>query len=794
MLFTAATTFAQQYTISGTVVDDLQQPLSFVNVVVLSPDAESPIVGTTTNEDGSFTVGPIDPGSYKVTFSFIGYNSLTSDIVLETDISLGEIVLAESTETLDETVVTAKKPTIQKSAGKLVFNVENTSLSQGNTLSLLQKTPGVGVIGEAISIKNRPTTLYLNGKRIYLSPAETSTFLENLDASFIKSVEVVTNPPAQYDAEAGTLLNIITSKAFSPGYKGSVNVTYEQATFPKYQFGTSHFYKNNLVNLYGSYSFSPRKEIKEDDNFVRFFNPNGTTKSIWESDFTRITQSYGHQGNLVVDLNLNDKNTLSATANVFVSPDKTYKNSQRNEIFNAQRQLDSFFLTHSDVAMDQHNLAFNLEHALQIGENGAQLVTAGNYIDYRNTQEQDLRSDYFFAGGSPIRTNSFFTDAQQETTIVIGKMDATVPLGGGTFLTGAKYSDIDTESGLEFFDTENGTSLLDASKSDLFFYEESIYAAYANYDNVWGKLGVNLGLRAEYTDVEGDSQSLGLVNTQEYFELFPTVSLQYQYDDSNSFGIAYKRAINRPRYESLNPFRYFLNESNFNQGNPNLMPSIEEKITLSYNLNNTFFIDGYYQKIDQALELLTFQDNQNQTLRQMDANTVAFQQYSLDLIYASSLTNWWYMSLVTSSYYLESEFFAVESEPVTFTNDTFGFFAQFYSEFTLTPDRTTTLDVSSMYISDFITGSTHFSNQFIFSLSARKSLWNNRASISAGIDDVFNTNNVRVFSKYLNQDNSYFPQIESRLFRVGFTYNFGNFRLRDNRRTIDAIERDRLRK
>jgi hypothetical protein len=305
-------------------------------------------------------------------------------------------------------------------------------------------------------------------------------------------------------------------------------------------------------------------------------------------------------------------------------------------------------------------------------------------------------------------------------------------------------------------------------------------------------VNLNVGLRAEYTDVTGDSQSLGTVNTQEYFELFPTVSLQYQYNESNGFGITYKRAIQRPRYESLNPFRYFLNESNFNQGNPNLMPSFEDKVTLSYNFKNTFFIDANYQKIDQALEMLTFQDNQNQTLRQLDANTVSFLQYSLDFVLSHSLKDWWYLSLVTSSYYLESEFFAVESAAETFTNDTYGFFAQMFSEFNLDANRTTTVDVTSLYISDFISGSTEYENLYNLSIALNKSFWDNRARITVGVDDIFNTNNVRVTSRYLNQDNSYFPRPESRLFRVGFIYNFGNFRLRDNRRTVDAVERDRL--
>lgn len=214
----------------------------------------------------------------------------------------------------------------------LIFNVEQTSLSVGNTLDLLSKTPGVLVLNGAISIKNQTATIYLNGRRVYLSPSETTTFLQNLDASAIKQIEVITNPSSQFDAEAGTVLNIITSKSITPGYKGSISSTYEQAIFAKYILGTSHFYKNNWVNLFASYNYSPRKENKDEDSFIRFFDTDEVaTTAIWEGDFNRITRSFAHQVNLVTDFTINDKNTLNVSVNTLISPNKTFKNIQKNK-------------------------------------------------------------------------------------------------------------------------------------------------------------------------------------------------------------------------------------------------------------------------------------------------------------------------------------------------------------------------------------------------------------------------------------------------------------------------------
>src|SRR5690606_20339251 len=197
-------------------------------------DSESAISGTTTSEDGSFILKGVEAGNYRINFSYIGFESWNEAINISSNKNMGSIILRESSEMLDQTIVHAKLPTIKKTAGKLGFTVENSSLSVGSTMDLLKMTTGVVVIDGNIQIKFSSPIIFINGKRVYLSSAEAAALLENTDAANIKSIEVITNPSAKYDAEAGTVLNIITSKAISIGYKGSVNATYEQGIYPKY--------------------------------------------------------------------------------------------------------------------------------------------------------------------------------------------------------------------------------------------------------------------------------------------------------------------------------------------------------------------------------------------------------------------------------------------------------------------------------------------------------------------------------------------------------------------------------
>ena len=785
---------AQNHTLSGKVTDGENRPLSFVNVLVYQTDSETPLKGTTTEEDGSFAISGLNSETYSVHFSYIGFENFEKTVEISSNKNMGNIVLKEGSEMLDETVVTAKLPTVKKTAGKLVFNVENSSLSVGNTMDLLKKTPGVLVIGDNIQLKFTAPVIFINGKRVYLSAAEVTTLLENTDAANIKSIEVITNPSAKYDADAGSVLNIVTSKAISIGYKGSVNGTYTQGIYPKYDFGTTHFYKNNWLNLYAGYNYTTKKHYKEDDSYIRFFQPDEvSTKSIWETYFNRTTDSDSHNGNVVMDFTLDNKNSISFTSNISVAPKNSYHNNGDASIFSPQRQLDSTFTTLSQVNYKKDNLSFALDYNRTLNEKGATFSVAANYIYYNNQQDQSVSTDYFLPDNTFLRNNSFFTNSAQNSNIFTGQADISTGLWGGAFEAGFKFSNIDTDSKLDFFNTQNSTNVFNNALSDDFNYKENIYAEYINYEKEWEKWSIAMGLRGEYTDIDAISRSLGKVNTQQYFDFFPSASVNYAITENNTIGLAYDRSIHRPRYESLNPFKYFITENNYIGGNPNLVPAIEDRITLSYIYKNKLSFDLYYQNVENGLGNLSFQNNDNSVLRSIESNLIKEYQYSFDIGYYGSLTSWWWFQISTSSYYLSNKFFALESSQETYTNDTFGQYLQNYNNVVLSKDRTFTADLTALYISNFVFGNRYFKNQSFVNISLRKDFWDKRASLTVGVDDVFDTlKDVASVANYYNQDNRFFANQENRLFRVGFKYNFGNARLRDNNKQIRTDEGERL--
>ncbi|MCX2679030.1 outer membrane beta-barrel family protein [Galbibacter sp. EGI 63066] len=787
MLFLGVFLHAQEVSVKGKVFDADDAPLSFVNVILLKASDSTAITGTSTQEQGIFQLNNVKKGEYLLQATHIGYKTSYQTINLVEDTDIGTIFLSPEAENLEGVTVAYQQPTIEKKGGRLVFQVENTTLSSLSTYEILQRTPGVITTGNRILVKNAKTTVYINDKRVYLEDSELQNLLQNFSGSNIASIEVITNPSAKYDAEGGSVLNIVTSKTISIGYKGSVNGKYTQAVFPKYAFGTDHYYKNDVLNIYAGYTFSPRKEYKRDDSYIHFFD--GTTPSNrWETDMRKITRSKAYNFNTIWDFTIDEKNELSFTSNLSFNPNQTIDNKFRTDVFDQNGTIDSAFVSQGDMDIDNVNLAFNASYKRAVGENGASLKAESNYVYFSNEQQQNISTDYYNNTDEFQYNNTFNTDADQKNNIFTAQADYNTPWGDTDVAFGVKYSGIESHSTILF----DGTFNPEQSENDDFEYNENIWAVYADMSKSWEKWTLQTGLRGEQTDVRSHSLALGQGNNQGYFELFPTVSLHNTLSDKHQWGINYKRAIARPRYQSLNPFRYYLNEKNYFSGNPYLGPAIENKFTLDYTYNGNYIFEIYYQHFSDELIKLTFQDNEAQAIYNSTYNITESFQYSIDFIHYRSVTPWWFLSTYMSGFFYENSFTAIESGNALQTLNTYGYFGQLYNAFTLSKDRTFTADLYLEYLSSFIAGNYMLKNRFKANIGLKKSLWNKRAELSLNIADVFNSFNVLIDSRYLNQDHGYTAMPESRSITLGFRYKFGNYRLEDNERDIELDEQERL--
>lgn len=779
---------AQDATLSGVVTDTNEEPIPFCNVVLM--DLSSVILsGTITEDDGSFTLDSLEEGSYMIKVSYVGYEDFVSDtITLSRKLKLPIIQLQESPETLGEVTVTARKPIVTRKADRLVFNVENSVLSNGSTMDILNRTPGVVINQDKILIRNERVTVFLNNRRVPLDNEEVQSLLENLGGDIIKSVEVIQNPPAEYDAEGGPVLNIITSKAVSVGYKGNLSTRGTYSIFPKHSFATSHFFKSEKVDLFVNYSFNPRKESHRSLTDIVYADEGIAT--LWDQDYERKVRTKAHNANISLDYQATDKTTLSLAGVGLYSPNELNTALSLTDVTSASAS-DFDIKTNSRLESERINIALDagIKHDL---ENGS---LSGNvhFTTFNRDRSQNLTSRYRDETNTLFRTIRFSSIANQDIEIYTGQLDFSTAFGKLNFQTGIKNSSINSQSVIDFpLIEDSGTTGLATAQDDNFLYDENVLAGYVSIAQEWDKWSAKTGLRAEQTNSKGTSIVLNEINELDYFEWFPTAYLQYTPSDNHSFSLDYARRVDRPRYQDLNPFSYFLNENNFDLGNANLLPAFSNRFNFNYTLKGTYSFDIYYRDNGENIVTLPFQDNSNQVLRTVRQNALGSKSWGLDFNHARSVTSWWYFVTYISAFHEEDSFLAVESGNIPFTNDVDGLYTYVANYLTLSKDKSFTGNVAFEYMSAFLNGSRTQGAITAINFGLRKTLWNNHAVLSVDVNDILNKANALVSSRYLNQNNAYRVFNETQNVQVGFTYKFGNFKLRDNKKEIDKQEIDRL--
>ena len=783
---------SQALEVSGLVKDSEGNPLPYANVVLLQVPDSTFVKGTSADDEGRFLIGDINPGVYYLQSKYFGYQSVLVALEIQSDIKIGAIVLESDSEWLEEVVLTGQLPSIERKADRIVFNVENTVISEGTSLDILRNAPGVIMVQDNLEIRGKTATVYLNNRKIQLPQSDIQEFLRGLSGNLISAVEVIPNPPASYEAEDGPILNIQTTENVIPGYRGSVRAAYEQAIFPKYRFATNHFFKSKTFSLYANYVINPRKEFRDIDGRIRFINSQNTVFADWDSQYDKTTRSQAQQANLIMDFTPSERDLFNITSNLSFSPNKSADYDVRTEMRNGAGQLDSLLLNQSTLNDDLTNLSFDLNYERKLKKEGAYLKANAHYTYYEFSSQQSGSSDYFDPSGNFLRNFGFSTDALQDINIYIGQMDFYIPLESGGFEAGIRGSFIDSKSGIDYLDVNNSLPPFDIALSDRFNYEERVLAAYSTLSKKWETWSLKLGLRAEQTDVEARSVTLDEINTQSYLELFPSVFLTKKLGENHSFSLDYSRRLNRPKYSDLNPFRYFLNEYDFTEGNPNLVPNFSHNFNLNLTVKETYFFDVYYRDNGRYISRVSFQDNENQTLRELKQNVLESISYGFDFTIATSITPSWYMYFYNSVFYEDETILAVESTVETYKNKVTGYYGYLSNSLNLSEDGTFKGDASLTYLSGFLFGSYKRSETIALNLGFRKTLWDNRAVVSLVAEDLLGRANARNTSRYANQDNAYISVPETRFVRLGFTYNFGNYNLRSASRSTQKSELQRL--
>jgi outer membrane receptor protein involved in Fe transport len=781
--------FAQDFSISGNVVDSNNKPIEFTNIILYTENEKEFSKGTSTDEFGFFKLDNLDEATYIIKISYIGFEVFEQKIILSGNLNLKTIQLNETPESLGEVVVIGKKPTTIRKPDRLIFNVENTALIEGSTLGVLKSTPGVIVSEGGINIKSAPATVFINNRRVQLTSDELIQLLESAPANSIKSIEVITNPPASFDADSGSVINIIMSKNLVTGYRGSVFTNYTQGVFPRYNAGTSHYFKNNKINLNVNYSYTNQKINRDQDDTVNFLDNTNTVEEIWQSNVNRNTWSETHNLNLNFDYYIDDKNTLSLTSTGLYTPYYKYQIRNNTDITDNNQIFLSRFTANNLSRDNKYNIGSDIIFKHDFG-NDASLIFNGHYTIYDYERDQNVSSNFFDQNNMFDDSSEFNTLANQNTNIITGKLDYRIPVNEtSTFDAGLKYSNVNTDSDITRLDIINGSEVLNTDNTDAFKYDEKVLAAYTNYSKSWDKWDLNVGLRVEQTNIEGESLTLNEINSQDYLNWFPNASLSHQITENINIYGNYKRSITRPSYTNLNPFTFFLNENTVVLGNPNLVPTYKDHFKVGVNFLKHFTIEAYYDDYHGAIGELPRQNNITNVIAYTPTNLDERVDLGFDFAFDYYPTNTWNLYFVTS-------FFNI-NEKTNFGNgfveqNQWSNYSELMNTLSLLNDKSLNVSFLLVYGSKNLQFFEVIKERLISELSVSTTIFNKKGVISLTIEDLFNKQDYNESVNYLNQSSASFTDVDSRYIKIGFRYRFGNTKLSTNERATSAEERERL--
>ncbi|MNJ88430.1 hypothetical protein D3C87_59720 [compost metagenome] len=767
-----------QHRLSGSVKDAEGRAVPFADMALLKAQDSSAYRTALADELGRFEIGAVEKGNYIVKAGSVGMSTTYKNIEVTGDMELGDIVLARAAEMLEGVEIVSKRPVVKRLVDRMEFTVENSSLASNNAWEIVSKTPGVTTSGGGgITIRGSQSILVtINDKKVYMSGDELKQYLENTSGEDVKSVEVITNPPAKYDAQGSAVLNIKLKKAISPGYKGSINTAYVQSMYPKAITSTGHIYKGKKLSLMGRYSFGMGEYVDESTDIVRYYDENGNTASEWKSLLRRKSKSLEqHSYRLEASYELDSLNLFSIGTTGFQAPEQHGKYAAPTSITGADGQLDSLYVTMNNRKNPARNAAYNFLYERKLSEK-SKLVFNSDFTNYLSKDNQDINTTFSLPDSAPYRDVRFVSKSRQGIKLFSAQADYSNETNGA-LEAGIKYGNVSANSNLDYRDAIDGVLVPNEGRTSKFLYDEWIYAGYVSYGREFGKWSVKAGLRGEYTSLEGNSVTTSEVNDQNYFKLFPTFYTMYKPSENHEIGFSYGKRISRPRYSMLNPFRVYNNNYSYFTGDPKLLPTITHNLNLLYTLKGKYNFDLFYRlEKDPSMEI-SYQD--------YETNTVVYHFTNIDKDYAFGLefntnlafSGWWDAGIQSGLSYVEDRFQGIDGKLYKNGKPTYN--ASINNRFALNKKKDFNGEINFYYNSSSVQGTFVFTSTTNLSLALRKKILKGNGEVYGIFSDIYRGEKINITTNYGNQYNSSDSYGDTQNFRLGFRYSFGNQKLKE---------------
>ncbi|MDQ8013112.1 MAG: outer membrane beta-barrel family protein [Flavobacterium nitrogenifigens] len=629
--------FAQQFSLKGKIINQNKTPLEFATATLLKTD-KTLYQQYSTDSLGNFTLNT-EKGNYKLIIEQFGTEFYAKEIIVHQDLDLGIIEVKELVQ-LDGVIINSRKKLVEQKVDRLVFNVENSVVATGGTaLDALKSTPTVRVQNETISIVGKGEVLVMIDDRLNkMTQEDLVAFLRSIPADNIKSIEVITTPPAKYEAEGNSgLINIKLKTAKANSWTANLGTTYVQRSYASGNINGLFIYNYNKLSLQASINKGIDQFRTTSD--ARIYYPN----ELWKQDIATKSKTNLLSIGFGADYKLTEKWT-SGLKYLGSFNDRNSANNPLTTRYNTSGEINSYILSDVNAQNKPQMNSINWNNVFTLNNEGKNITVDLDYFNYQkddsrvfsgnemDNEKENIPGTYFAAINSNLNQLKNYS----------AKIDVSIPYSWANISFGGKGFYTNTKNNLTVFDNETGTPIIDTNYSNIFTYKEYNETIYFSANKKLNeKWETQIGLRVEATQTEGYSENLNQTNKNNYIKLFPTAYLTYNANDNNTYSLNYSRRIRRPDFDYLNPFVIKTSPFYYSEGNPFLKPSIIDNFEFSYIRNQKWVNTIYFSQVSNFGQQLAIIDPETNITKSTPINYADTYQIGLSTYYNFNKYAWW---------------------------------------------------------------------------------------------------------------------------------------------------------
>jgi hypothetical protein len=775
-----------QVKLTGRLLTDLNDPIPFAEVALMANDTTT-IANALTKQNGDFILHT-NTGSYLLRIRILGNVLYANSIHLTEDRNMGIIKIEKKLSQLKEVTVEGRKKLIERKVDRLIFNVENSTYSSGgDAIDVLKVMPGLRVQNDVISmIGKSDVAVMIDDRVIRLSKDDLMNFLKTIRSNDIKTIEVITNPPAKYDAEGNSgLVNIRLKKAKRNTWNGYLNGVYTQTTYPGTGIGSGFNYQKDKLSLFTSLSYNNGSKKGTENEKIQYVD------QLWDNNFTKRIYSDIFSGRVGLDYKL--KKNWSVGLQYLGSFNKPHTEQTDHTIITSDpvKAIDSMINTRSNDKKNNNASSVNLHSIYRIDSSGKTISFDLDYFTYNNDINRDFQTHTLYKDllPTPYGYSAATNSGVQNVDNYAAKVDVDYPLNWIKMSFGAKISHSKTNYDIKYYNTTSGTPILQPKQSNAFEYSENIQALYfSGSKKVSAKWELQLGLRTENTQSKGNSITLNKITENYYIKFFPTAYILYHLNADNDISIDYGRRLQRPRYNELNPFRVYYNPYSYTQGNPFLIPQIADNFGLKYSYKDMLITSLSFTRITNGLGNVPIFNDTTKVLYLLDLNYYTIDKYDISQSFVFNKFSWLESENQIDLYYMKSKLTEnVDLKPMK----GWGYYFSSNNSLVLNRSKTVKANINFWYQSPQYDQLYKYKAMAGLDLAIRFSIPPGNTQVSLIAQDILRTNKSNGTAHASNVQYMYADYYDQRLFRLSISYLFGDKKINVKKRAFGNEEEKR---